>query len=361
MRPGVPRREVASSSRGFCEGGVEAAPEHRDGAEPGDGADHDPAVLDGQILPLQQHEAEVAGDVGVLEVGVVERPRRQDGDARIRFVGQALQRVAKGTEESGQAMDVGLGVEVGKDAARRHPVLQREARARGCLGAVAEHPPRAVRATADLEGDEVEVVNAAGGDADERAQPLAAAGDEPGGKVSVGHEPVRAIEVGHHRLEQIRSLDQAAGEDGRLFLLHEDGDMRERPGALARTLGAVLAIEDTGVAQVLVAARKATLQVRRGQIGEMVDEGPPDRADVAMGIEQLVGDAGRRAVVREQAGCRIISVDAPYFHVRFRVPGADRGSWETRAPGPRQAGRSRRRSGRSARSERAGGLRPRCR
>ena len=55
------------------EGGVEAAPEDGDRAEAGDGADHDAAVLDGEILAFEQAEAEVAGDPGVLEVGLVVR------------------------------------------------------------------------------------------------------------------------------------------------------------------------------------------------------------------------------------------------------------------------------------------------
>ena len=178
------------------EGGVEAAPEHGDRAEAGDGADHDAAVLDGQVLAFEQHEAEVAGDPGVLEVGVVERAGGEDGGAGVGLVGEALERVAEGAEEAGEAVDVGLGVEVGEDAGGGDAVLQREAGAGGGLGAVAEHPPGAVGAAADLEGDEVEVVAAARGDADQRAQPLAAAGDQAGGEVAVGDEAVRAVEVG---------------------------------------------------------------------------------------------------------------------------------------------------------------------
>ena len=143
------------------EGGVEAAPEHGDGAQAGDGADHDPAVLDRQVLAFEQGEAEVAGDVGVLEVGVDERPRGQDGDAGVAVVREALEGLAEAAEEAGEAVDVGLGVEVGVDARGGDAVLQREAGAGGGLGAVAEHPPAAVGAAADLEGDEVQVVAAA--------------------------------------------------------------------------------------------------------------------------------------------------------------------------------------------------------
>ena len=134
-RPGVPSRELRVELERVGEGGVEAAPEHADRPEAGDGAHHDPAVLDGQVLALEQHEAEVAGDVGVLEIGVVERARRQDGDAGVGLGGQALQRVAEGAEEAGEPVDVGLGVEVGEDAAwwrRGSPARSRRPRAPGC-------------------------------------------------------------------------------------------------------------------------------------------------------------------------------------------------------------------------------------
>ena len=169
----------------------------------------------------------------MLEVGLVERAGGEDGDAGVGLVGEALQRVAEGAEEAGEAVDVGLGVEVGEDAGGGDAVLQREAGAGGGLGAVAEHPPGAVGAAADLEGDEMEVVAAAGGDADQRAQPLAAAGDQAGGEVAVGDEAVRAVEVGDDGFEEVGALDEAAGDAGGLLLLDEDGDVRERPGALA--------------------------------------------------------------------------------------------------------------------------------
>ena len=230
----------------------------------------------------------------------------EDAGAGVGVVGEALQRVAEGAEEAGEAVDVGLGVEVGEDARGGDAVLQREAGAGGGLGAVAEHPPGAVGAAAELEGDEMEVVAAARGDADQRAQPFAAAGDEAGGEVAVGDEAVGAVEVGDDGFEEVRALDEAAGEAGRLLLLDEDGDVGEGPGALAGAFGAVLAVEDAGVAQVLVAAGEAAGEVVGLEAGEVVDEGAPDRADAACGVEELVGDAGRRAIVREQARDRVV-------------------------------------------------------
>jgi len=288
------------------EGGVQPPPEHADRSEAGDGADHDPAVLDGQVLAFEQHEAEVAGDVGVLEVGVVERAGREDGDTGVALVREALQRVAKGAEEAGEAVDVVLGVEVGVDARGRDPVLQCEAGARGRLGAVAEHPPGAVGAAADFEGNEVQVVAAARRHPDHRPQPFAAAGDQAGRQVAVGDQAVRAVEVGDQRLEQVGALDQAAGDAGGFLLLDQDRNVGQRPGALAGARGAVLAEEHAGVAQVLVAAGEASAELVGVEPRQVLDERSPDRADAACGVKKLVGDAGRRAVVRQQARDRVV-------------------------------------------------------
>ena len=45
------------------------------GFKPGDGAHHDAAVDDGQVLAFEQHEAEIAGDIGVFEIGLVGEAR----------------------------------------------------------------------------------------------------------------------------------------------------------------------------------------------------------------------------------------------------------------------------------------------
>ena len=63
------------------EGGIQAAPQHADRLQAGDGAHHHLPSDDGEVLALEQHEAEIAGDIGVLEIGLVELAGRQDGDA----------------------------------------------------------------------------------------------------------------------------------------------------------------------------------------------------------------------------------------------------------------------------------------
>ena len=89
-RPGVPICECGLQFERIGEGGVHAPPQHADRLQAGDGAHHQPAVGDGQVLAFEQHDAEIAGDIGVLVIGLVERAGRQDGDAARRRVGHAV-------------------------------------------------------------------------------------------------------------------------------------------------------------------------------------------------------------------------------------------------------------------------------
>ncbi|MGZ2485328.1 hypothetical protein ACVITL_003851 [Rhizobium pisi] len=94
------------------EGRIETAPEHADRLEASDRAHHDAALDDGEILALKQHEAEITGDVSVLVVGLVGGTGRQHGDAVVARMLHALKRVAEGTEEGGEAVDRGFGIDI---------------------------------------------------------------------------------------------------------------------------------------------------------------------------------------------------------------------------------------------------------
>jgi hypothetical protein len=93
----------------------------------------------------------------MFEIGVVERARREDADPAELSPRRAVQqRVAEGAEESGQPLDIGLPVNVGKDTRRCDAVFQREARARRCLRSVTQYPPVAIGSAPDLEGEKMQ-------------------------------------------------------------------------------------------------------------------------------------------------------------------------------------------------------------
>ncbi len=158
------------------ERGIEAAPQHADRLEAGDGAHHDLAVLDGEVFAFEQHEAEIAGDIGVLEIGFVELAGREDADPAAIATALLEQRIAEGAEEAGEAVHVHLGIDIGEGAGGGDAVFQRKAGAGGRLGAVAQHPPIAIGAAAELEGAEMQEMAGGGLDADQGAQEFARCG-----------------------------------------------------------------------------------------------------------------------------------------------------------------------------------------
>ncbi|MCY1239586.1 hypothetical protein D9M72_523870 [compost metagenome] len=157
---------------GICKGGIKAAPEHAHRLEACDGSHHHPAAQDRQVFTFKQHEAQVAGDIGVFEIGLVGDAGRKHGDAVIRMQLAALKRVSELTEEARQSVDMGFGVEIGEGARGRDPVLQCEAGAGGRFRAIRKHPPIAVGAAADLEGYEMQEMTIGRLHADERPQEL---------------------------------------------------------------------------------------------------------------------------------------------------------------------------------------------
>ena len=92
IRPGTPSCEDASSSSGSSEIGIDPAQQHVEPLQPGDGADMDAVAADGEIVALDQQEAEIARQRGVLEIGLAEGARRQQADARLVAVGAGAQR-----------------------------------------------------------------------------------------------------------------------------------------------------------------------------------------------------------------------------------------------------------------------------
>ena len=71
--------------------GIDPAQQHVEPLQAGDGADMDAVAADGEIVALDQQEAEIARQRGVLEIGFAEGARRQQPDARLVAVGAGAQ------------------------------------------------------------------------------------------------------------------------------------------------------------------------------------------------------------------------------------------------------------------------------
>ena len=110
--PGRADVAIGAQLERIGEVGIETPPEHAHRLQPGNGANHDLALIDRQVFAFEQHEAEIARDIGVLEIGLVVDAWGQDANAAIATAGNAVQRIAEIAEEPGQPVHVHLAIDV---------------------------------------------------------------------------------------------------------------------------------------------------------------------------------------------------------------------------------------------------------
>ena len=182
-------------------GRIEAAPEHADRPQARNGAHHQLVVDDCDILAFEQHEAEIAGDIGVFVIGFVSRSRRQDGDASLTAALATEQGIAECAEEGREAMDLRFCVDIGKGAGGGDAGFERKAGARWRLRAVGQHPPIAIGAASDLEGQEMQIMAVRRFDADERSQEFRIGRDQGRRQQSFADQTAVAIDVGDDRFQ----------------------------------------------------------------------------------------------------------------------------------------------------------------
>ena len=96
--------------------GVDAPQQHFGAAQAGDGADENAIVFDDEILAFDQQEAEIARQIGVLEIGLVHRPGRKQADARIVALVEREQFGLQRLKERRNAFDARRAIDVGDGA-----------------------------------------------------------------------------------------------------------------------------------------------------------------------------------------------------------------------------------------------------
>ena len=201
-----PRRGVELERIG--EIGVDAPQQHFGAAQPRHGADEDAVVLDAQVFAFHQKQAEIARQVGVLEIRFVHRPGRQQSDARIVAAVEREQLGLQSLEERRDALDPRRAIDIGNGARQCEPVLDRVAGAGRRLGAIVKHPPASVGAAPDIDRIEAQMRAAGRLDADQRPQEFRIAGNQRRGQAAVARQRARPVGIRQHRFEQFGALQQ---------------------------------------------------------------------------------------------------------------------------------------------------------
>ncbi len=231
--PGVPRRERLVKFQRVGIGAVQPAPEHVEWAQPGDGAHHQLPVSTARSSPSQQRRSQGSG-----------RCRRARNRCRSaapasgcrpgfpdRCASPAARRGRRGRTRQGGGPGLRRRVSE-KTRAVATRFSSAKPGAGGGLRAVAQHPPAAIRAAPDLEGDEVQVMARCAGRTPTSGRShsglpaTSAAGRCPSATSRFG-----AVEIGHHRFQQVGALDQPCGDAVPFGLFDQHRHVAERPGA----------------------------------------------------------------------------------------------------------------------------------
>ena len=114
-------------------------------------------VAHGEVAPLDERVAEIAGQVGVLEIGAARRAGALQRDPRrVAARGEAAEHLPQGDEERREPLHVAVLEHSRKQTGDDQPVLERVAEPLGHARPVAEHEPLAVMVAGDDGGVEVQ-------------------------------------------------------------------------------------------------------------------------------------------------------------------------------------------------------------
>ena len=305
--------------------GVDVAPEHVAALEPGDRAHEDAAVAHDQIVAFDEQEAEVAGEIGLLEIGRAQRAGRQNPDARFGALAARLEPGAQFAKERREAFDVHLAVEARKRLRDDEAVFQRVARARGRLRAIAQHPPAPVGPAADVGGVEPQPALARRRDAAHRGDEVGRSGQRGGGQHALGDQAALAIDVGEHAFEQFGALGDAVRDLAPFGFGNHQRHAAERPHPLGRL--ALHAIGHAAIADAPVGGGEALRDLAGFERRERLQQPLPMRAARAVGADELVGNPRKRRVVARPRG----DARERVVVVRRSGPGAS-GQWASVSP-----------------------------
>ena len=273
--------------------------------EAADRLEPDAVVAHGEVASFHQREAEVARQQRMFEVGLVVGPRREQHDARRAALTRrtrcpVAQRRAQGVEECGQVLHRQLAEHLREHARDDEPVLERVARTRRSLRAVAHHPPPAVGRAREVGGVLQQVAATGGLEPFGRREEAAVAEDHRRRDESAFHQRLRAIEIAEHAVEQVGPLLDAGRDAFPLVGGQQERDRIDLPRPLGTGRIGIHVVGDAELADLPLGERERVADFAFAALGKRAREGIPVGARLARSSEQLVVAVLRRRVAREQ-------------------------------------------------------------
>ena len=211
---GHAEQRVAAHLKRIAEGICDAAQNHVHLAQAFEGFHEHPSVAHGEILTLDQREAEQSREISVLEVGLVAGAGREQDDGWILLIARCEPAQGFAAQPDGfREAPWANGLDGFRENARDHrAILEHEADAGRRLRAIGHHPPLAIRRPCKVHGVGVEISTG------RRRRRLAGAMvvgvriDERRGDEAIAHEALHAVEIFQDEIQETGSLDQAGFE-----------------------------------------------------------------------------------------------------------------------------------------------------
>ena len=318
---------------------VHPAPQAIDALQPLDGADEQAPIGDDEVVAFHQHEAEIAGEMRLFGIALVEAAGGEQADARVRAGAVGGQAPAQVGKEGGEPARVHRAEQVAGGARESEAVFQRIADAYGRAHPVGEHAPFAARAPADIGG--VEMKDMAVGRRGARHHPpiMGAAGNDAGGQMPVAHQRLGGVNVTDDPLEQLGALNEARFDVAPLRGVDQQRQWPQRPGTFLLIAGQAEGKAKVGslTRDMIGERRRIALRLR----GQPVQHRAPVPGRVRGGIGEQVaarcgGEIGVGPVAcpqRRREGVRL--VHAPGWRGRRRSsvmgnsPGSSAGGMST--------------------------------
>ncbi len=289
-----------------------------------------------EVGALDERQAEIPREVGVLEVGLVVRARRQQHDARSARLGidaradagvharrqvvgerllehrralalhERLEHVEEAPIAGRDVLHAQVGERLGKEPRDGQPVLERVAQAGRRLRALRDHAPRPVGPAAEVERDDVQAHVARHVHAGHRPEVAGVPLDQRLRHEAAFDQRARAVDVGGDRVEQRGALRDAGLDAAPLRVVDDEGQQVERPRA-RRTGVRVHRVRHPVLLDLPRDERQPAVQVAEAGGAEQLEEPVPRRAQRAMAVAQLVEVAvarGQRKPLRDVGRAR---------------------------------------------------------
>ncbi len=167
----------------------------RDAFQPGQGLEEDLAVAHRQIVALHQGQAQIMGEIDMLEIGFVVGARRQQHGAVAARQAEIENAFLIGVEEGRQPRHPQIAEILRKGLRHHQPVFQRIAQAAGRIGAAGHHLPRPIGPARQIGGIQMHMHIARGLGAAQRPQELRMAGHQMRRQHTLAHQPLRPVNI----------------------------------------------------------------------------------------------------------------------------------------------------------------------